>query len=329
MNFLGKKINNLSFNQDNSCFTVATDIGFIVFDLDNLSERFHRTFDGGLAHAIVYQKSNIVILVGGGNPAAFPPNMAILWDDSSNKSITNFECPNEIINIKLDSKNIIIALENFIYIYNFDKLKFKKKIKTGNNTHGLCDINHQGDKRYLICPGLSPGLMRIINLGENNGDRLIQAHKNPLSSLTINPTGDIVASASEQGTLIRIFNTSNGEMIKEYRRGSDKVDIYDITFNNDKTIISVLSDKGTLHIFKIPDYNTYSNLYFMSGIVPLLGSEWSSYKYYLPDNTKYKIAFNDKEPNMIIVLSYNGSIHRLKINEINKKIELIDKLDFF
>ena len=79
----------------------------------------------------------------------------------------------------------------------------------------------------------------------------IRAHKSTLSCLAISPNGELVASASEQGTIIRIFNLESRQKIHEFRRGTDKAQIYSINFNKNCTKICVSSNKGTIHIFNL------------------------------------------------------------------------------
>jgi len=88
----------------------------------------------------------------------------------------------------------------------------------------------------------------------------IRAHKSTLSCLAISPNGELVASASEQGTIIRIFNLESRQKIHEFRRGTDKAQIYSINFNKNCTKICVSSNKGTIHIFNL-DEN--SSLYIL------------------------------------------------------------------
>ena len=54
------------------------------------------------------------------------------------------------------------------------------------------------------------------------------------------------------GTLIRVWETETGEMVKEFRRGADKAEIHCIAFNAASTALCVSSDKGTVHIFSLP-----------------------------------------------------------------------------
>lgn len=54
----------------------------------------------------------------------------------------------------------------------------------------------------------------------------IQAHKNELSCIAINQQGTRIATASEQGTLIRVWDTSTRSQLVELRRGTDPASIH-------------------------------------------------------------------------------------------------------
>lgn len=91
-------------------------------------------------------------------------------------------------------------------------------------------------------------LFDAISLSLTN---IIQAHKAPLALLAINSTGTLLATASDKGTVIRIFALPSGERVHEFRRGSYPAKIYSISFNAVSTLLCVASDTETVHIFKL------------------------------------------------------------------------------
>ena len=115
---------------------------------------------------------------------------------------------------------------------------------------GIFDINKDTTQTILSYPDKVKGHIRI-KFYENNTTTFINAHKNAISFISLNFNGNLLASASEIGTLIRIFNTENGNLLQEIRRGFDKAIIFDITFSNDNLLLSVSSNKNTIHIYSI------------------------------------------------------------------------------
>lgn len=62
-----------------------------------------------------------------------------------------------------------------------------------------------------------------------------------------------LATASEKGTLIRVWCTSTSTLLNEFRRGADRAWIHCITFDHLDKFIASSSDKGTIHIFSLED----------------------------------------------------------------------------
>ncbi|KAJ3095911.1 WD repeat domain phosphoinositide-interacting protein 3 [Phlyctochytrium planicorne] len=87
---------------------------------------------------------------------------------------------------------------------------------------------------------------------------IIVAHNSGLSCFTVSHSGHLIATASETGTLIRVFETRSGRLVNELRRGLDRAEIYCIAFNMEGTRICVSSDKGTIHVFNVGGSQSHS-----------------------------------------------------------------------
>lgn len=100
-------------------------------------------------------------------------------------------------------------LESRTYIYNFDDLRLIDAIETAKNVKGLVALNPDPDNAVLATPDKILGNVRV-NAYEKNKSIQIPAHQNALSALCLNFAGTLLATASEKGTLIRIFSTETG-----------------------------------------------------------------------------------------------------------------------
>jgi WD40 repeat protein len=76
-------------------------------------------------------------------------------------------------------------------------------------------------------------------------------HESNIAFLTLNLEGSLLATASDKGTLIRIFKTNDGEFLHELRRGSDKAEIFSICFNQNSKLLACSSDRKTIHVFSL------------------------------------------------------------------------------
>jgi len=80
---------------------------------------------------------------------------------------------------------------------------------------------------------------------------MISAHKSPLSSLALSSDGTMLATASDKGTIIRVFSLPLGTKMFQFRRGTYPSKIYSMTFNLASTMLCVSSATETVHIFRL------------------------------------------------------------------------------
>jgi len=254
MNLQATQTNELlyvNFNQDYACFACGTDTGFRIYNCDPFKETFRRDFSsGGIGIVEMLFRCNILALVGGGRNPRYPPDKVMIWDDHQNRCIGELSFRSEVRAVKLRRDRVVVVLLNKIYVYNFADLELIDHIETVNNPLGLCAVCPSSTNTVLACPGLQKGHVRV-ELYDIRKTTLIPAHDGDLACLALNMSGTRLATASEKGTLIRVYDTSSGDQLQELRRGAHEAVIYCISFNAPSTLLACSSDKGTIHVFKL------------------------------------------------------------------------------
>jgi autophagy-related protein 18 len=91
-------------------------------------------------------------------------------------------------------------------------------------------------------------LFDTLNLSALN---VIQAHKTPIACLALNSTGTMLATASDKGTVVRVFSVPDAKKLWQFRRGSSSARIWSINFNLANSLLAVSSDSSTIHIYKL------------------------------------------------------------------------------
>lgn len=197
--------------------------------------------------------------------------------------------PSSILAVKLNRKTLVVVLEVEIYIYDISNMRLLHVIETSPNPEGaqlpqnaythhshlakaIVALSPSSENSYLAysSPVPSPTSLAQANSGQppttsaaQTGDVLlfstrslttanvIQAHKSPISILSINQSGTMLATASEKGTVIRIWSIPGAEKLYQFRRGTREAKIYSINFNLVSTLLAVSSAHDTVHIFKL------------------------------------------------------------------------------
>ncbi|KAL8632565.1 hypothetical protein Q9189_001717 [Teloschistes chrysophthalmus] len=223
----------VSFNQDSSCFAVGLDTGFCVFNSDPCELKVSREFNAGIGAAEMLGRANYVALVGGGRNPKFPTNKVgkppaithktqhpdpthetltrsnqkkvIIWDDAKQLAVVTLEFQSQVLRALLSRSQILVAVLNSISLYAFSSPPQKiSSYETADNPLGLCCLG----SKIVAFPGRTPGQVQIVEIGTGNVS-IIPAHGTPLRAMCLSPNGEILATASETGTLVRIFSTSN------------------------------------------------------------------------------------------------------------------------
>ena len=235
-----------------------------------------------------------------------------------------------IKNIKIKRTKIFIIEENNIKVFTLGNYENIDSLKTFKNKNGIFGISLDSKLNIISYPSPDIGKIIIKDYNKKNEDNFIvneiSAHKNEIIALVMNYEGTLIASASERGTIIKIFRTKDGCNIQELRRGTEPAEIYSLAFDIKSKYIACSSNKGTIHIFNIHNDKSGGNdlknqKSIFGNIVSFLGyqneylnSEWSFSQYRLNFKEKSVVSFGNEDNNTIIVITQNGKYYNGKFD---------------
>jgi WD40 repeat protein len=172
---------------------------------------------------------------------------------------------------------MIVALLNSVNIYKMKVPPEKAaEYETVNNPFGLCELGND----TVAFPGRRAGQLKMFDLNTGNVS-IFSAHESPLRAIAISKNGQLVATASEQGTLIRLWSFPSCTKLAELRRGVDSAAIFSLAFSPDGSTLAVTSDKSTLHVFDLKSATAAAeagpkqNKYGLLSQIPLLPRQFS------------------------------------------------------
>ncbi|KAJ4846298.1 hypothetical protein Tsubulata_042181 [Turnera subulata] len=326
----------LSFNQDSSRFSAALQTGFRIYTATNpfKSRNFTDAATGtgaGVRLVAMLFSTNVFCIV-----KAEVPNKVFYWNGvSSNTSLPDpsgelsFRSP--VKNVKLRNGVIVVCLLQKVFVYNMANFTVLGSFETQVNPKGLCDVSQAKELMVVVSLGLMKGMLNIQNYsGSKKTRNVIKAHDSEIACLSLTIDGRLVATASSKGTLVRVFNTLDGTLLREVRRGSDRAEIHCLAFSHDAEWLGVTSSKGTVHVFglgidqgKMVVRNNIdaglehsSSLSILKGVLPkYFSSQWSVAQFRLPEGLQHFVAFGPL--NTIMIIGMDGSFYLCEYDQVN------------
>ncbi|XP_064462855.1 WD repeat domain phosphoinositide-interacting protein 2-like isoform X2 [Ornithodoros turicata] len=243
----------VNFNQDCSSLAVGTRNGYKLFSLANI-DKLEQIYENETEDICLVERlfsSSLVAVVSLSSARKLK-----VCHFKKGSEICNYSYSNSILAVRLNRCRLVVCLEESLYIHNIRDMKVLHTIRdTPPNPRGLCALSVSNDNCYLAYPGSSTiGEVQIFDAANLQAKMMIPAHNSPLAALAFNTNGTLIATASEKGTVIRVFNVSDGQKLYEFRRGMKRcVSICSLSFSSDSMFLCASSNTETVHIFKLED----------------------------------------------------------------------------
>jgi hypothetical protein len=277
-------LSSINISQKANLFAIGYEQGFAVYNLSPVVE-IKRVEIGSIKHVAIYNRSNIIALVGDNNfsKTTFDSgNIVHIWDDNLTdtgknqnksidepqtkyieKSIMKIEFKFPIMHIEFCGNYFIVVLKNELYLYEiqtntananananinqFVNLEYYKKIETYNNPYGLFSsiINYPINNYNISSSIKALSNITFITLGTQIGQVYIYINN---------------FNVGKQSSNNKIINSRDKIMQSQDRIiQCHKNDIVCLALNNDSTMFATVSSNGTnIQVYKS---NTYKMLY--------------------------------------------------------------------
>ncbi|KAF8538334.1 autophagy-related protein 18 [Trichophaea hybrida] len=266
-------MNFVTFNQDFSCLAVGNHNGYRIYNCDPFRNVYENK-EGDVSIVEMLFSTSLVALI-------LSPRRLVITNTKRQTTICELTFPTSILAVKLNRKRLIVALEEQIYVYDISNMKLLHTIETSPNPNAICSLSPSSEKCYIAYPRptsnpspFSPpshappastlpspptGDVLLFDALKLEAVNVVEAHKSPLSHVALNNDGTLLATASDKGTIIRVFNVPDAQKLYQFRRGTYPSRIFSMSFNLVSSLLCISSATETVHIFRLGGIPVFSN----------------------------------------------------------------------
>ncbi len=207
--------------------------------------------EGGCGQVEMLFVSSLVALAGSGDAPAFSTRKLHLRNTKTRADICELNFLTSVLAVRLNRRRLAVVLEQKIHLYDIVSMKIQYTLDTRCNARGLCALAAT-DASLLAYPHADTGEVVVYDCVALRPVAHLPAHKGPLSALAFNADASLLATASDKGTVIRVFALPAGTKLATLRRGASAAAISCLAFSADSALLAVGSNHPTIHIFKLP-----------------------------------------------------------------------------
>ncbi|KAK7200083.1 WD domain, G-beta repeat [Novymonas esmeraldas] len=213
-----------------------------------------------------------------------------LFDATSGVCLTALHfCGSPVLTLRANASVLLVAAVDLFHLVDLRTLRYirQQSMYKPTNPRGVLDLSsavsthdgggggvsyavafpqsargYRGDVTVLTLtatPPPSPSTAAVADAPTNRNDgtgtalvrqRTIPAHGHAVAHLRFRPDGRLLATASELGTTVKLFDTATGALLVELQRGHRPASVLALAVHHGACRIAALSANGTLHVFE-------------------------------------------------------------------------------
>ena len=227
--------------------TVCSNLSVHIYSLQPMQCLFSVS-GGPFIHATFNNK--FLFTVGNSDSPSNSSNFVFVYQKNTGVFVKSIEFQSNILGIYSNSSFLFVSLQSTIQVLeilnedaedpdNFNQLSM---IECASSS-GLIAVT----ENFILYPDDNkPGIITIATVPGFSVIHEIQCHKDPITMITTSEDGNNMLTASNVGTLLRLFKIEEGCQINEFRRGYRPSIIVAAAAND---LMTCLVSPTTLHIF--------------------------------------------------------------------------------
>ncbi|KAF8276475.1 hypothetical protein TcBrA4_0129050 [Trypanosoma cruzi] len=236
-----------------------------------------------------------------------------LYDASKGQRMAELHFETEVVGIQMNTRRLVVALVECIHVFDLLTLEHLAELRTASppNPNGLLVLSelttnvHGEAVSYLAFPQSDQGYgdVWVAQITEKPMDRegewtdvvnasggkrcgfvervsIVKAHHRAVVCMAMTRDGTRIATASERGTTVKVFEPSSARLLCHFRRGVKAARMLSLSFDTSCASsglrLAALSNRGTLHVFRCSSTGG-SELVVHESLLPYTGSEMRSF----------------------------------------------------
>ena len=223
-----------AFNQINTHLAIGTPSGWQVVACDPFVPCHEAEVPGGVSAIQMLFSSSLIALVGGGERAEDSPRRLRLWNTSTSSPVFELTFATPVLRVLMNRVRLLVVLSEATHVFELATMRLLHQLETAPNPRGIAALSSSDESICAAWPnGHAPGWTgRLTIFDAQHGAALatVAAHHSSICCVAITPRGDIMATASQKGTVIRVHLLPSAECLHTFRRGSLRTTVLSLSF---------------------------------------------------------------------------------------------------
>jgi hypothetical protein len=230
-----EKITCAWFNQDHTHCALGTTCGWRIFQAAPFSACLHSERSGGIRQIEMLFSSSLIALVGGGEHASDSPRRLRLFNTSTSSPVFELTFATPVLRILMNRTRLLVILEQSSHIFELSTMRMLTTLETVPNPRGLASLSVDAESSVcvLLPTATTPALGKVVvfDAAHIHPVCTVAAHRSALAAIALSPRGDLLATASEKGTVVRVHALPTAHLLHVFRRGAIRTTIFTLSFS--------------------------------------------------------------------------------------------------